>query len=178
MTHCSLSPASGTRRQIIRQNGGGAFSLQTSGLVWVVAQYFKRPSCVATAGKPGSANVLRMLRSQKSAGPGSSCVVASRVAIWKASWFAPRSASSFATAPLCWSSSQREEGAGQLVPSLRNHATPVRDRFSSRAARWSSEIVNVASSRRLVSLGLDCLVRREPFRKARRFGARSIAASK
>src|SRR6185312_12351900 len=84
--------------QIIRQNGGGAFSLHTSGLVRVVVQYFKSPSCLATAGKSGSANVPRRLRSQKSDGPGYSCVVAIRVAIWKASWVAPRSASSFATA--------------------------------------------------------------------------------
>jgi hypothetical protein len=87
--------------EIIRQNGGGACWSQTSGLVWVVVQYFKRPSWVATAEKPGSAKVPRMLRSQKSDGPGYSRIVATLVAIWKASWFAPRPASSLATGSLC-----------------------------------------------------------------------------
>ena len=60
--------------QIIRQKGGGAFSLQTSGLVWVVFQYSIRPSCAATAGKPGSLKVPRMLGYQNSEGPGYSFV--------------------------------------------------------------------------------------------------------
>ena len=47
----------------------------------------------------GSAHVSEY---QKSNGPGYSWV-ANRAAIWKASWSAPRSASSLATASFCWS---------------------------------------------------------------------------
>lgn len=99
-THCRHQFSICGAASIIRQNGGGVFSSQTSGLVCVVVQYLTRPSCVATSGNPGSANDPRIARSQNSDGPGYSFVVAIRVA----SWFTPSSASSFATAAFCWSS--------------------------------------------------------------------------
>jgi hypothetical protein len=64
-----------------QQNAGADSPLQTSGLVRVVCQYFTNPSCLASAGNPGSDRTSRMLGLHKIDGPGYSLVVAIRAAI-------------------------------------------------------------------------------------------------